>query len=504
MAFFLPQRWRRQPQYPVVLNYGHPSAASLVYASLFSVSRTFNAVRTYPGVEVATPTTQIEDRGYSIGFNGSSSGLRVNNIPHLDNFTWLGRVYIGATLSDATLYGPIAARHTQSGSASDWYLYRGYLSPPSGTTTSLRVDIPWVAADVVIGNSYAANQWLNIAVTRSGSTGSWTYTTYVNGYQDGQGTTASNPNTSGHPFTIGCFGVTGANQQFENNRYLYSYLANRAFAADEVAELTVNPWQLFAPQRRVLYFGGAAAAQYSLPVDKGTFTLTGNATALTKQWVLTTSSGSFTYTGKDVAFTQGKVISSGVGTFTLTGNTTNLTKQWILSCSTGSFTYTGNDVAFTYPGGGWSPLAASKGTFTFTGNDVAVTKQWKITADAGSFTLTGIAAILKRGNLIVAASGSFTETGQDVALTKQSVLVCEKGTFIMTGRTCNLIWSGAPGVPVTTWSGVSKMSNWEERSGVSEHSHDISGGPTVYTVTETSAVSSDKKDSVTYVGYEHS
>jgi hypothetical protein len=65
---------------------------------------------------------------------------------------------------------------------------------------------------------------------------------------------------------------------------------------------------------------GQAAAAYSLSVDAGAFTLTGNAAGLYRGLKLATETGAFTLTGNAAGLTRGLSLSAETGVFTLTGN----------------------------------------------------------------------------------------------------------------------------------------------------------------------------------------
>ncbi len=81
-------------------------------------------------------------------------------------------------------------------------------------------------------------------------------------------------------------------------------------------------------RRLVLPLAGSAPAgpTYTLACDAGSFTLTGNAAALTASRLLSTSAGSFALTGNAAALTVRRLLTADVGSFALLGNDASITE----------------------------------------------------------------------------------------------------------------------------------------------------------------------------------
>lgn len=181
-----------------------------------------------------------------------------------------------------------------------------------------------------------------------------------------------------------------------------------------------------------------AGSPYTLPIESGSFALTGGTVGLKQGYVLPIAAGSFTLTGSDAA--RDIVLSMGAGSFTLTGGALTLTPSGtdpVLTCDAGAFTLTGGTVGLKQ--GYALPLAA--GSFALTGGALGLRAARTLPLAAGSFSLTGTALGLKQGYVLPVGAGSFTLTGSDVTLTPSgapATLTADAGTFTLTGGAVGL------------------------------------------------------------------
>lgn len=221
-----------------------------------------------------------------------------------------------------------------------------------------------------------------------------------------------------------------------------------------------NAYTMTAASGSFTLTGNAAAltAQRKLAAATQSFTLTGNAARLARGYTLAASSGTFTLTGQAAALTAARKMAAASGTFTLTGNAAGLAAARKLTASSASFTLTGQDAGLKAA----RVLTAASGSFALTGNDATLTYSAAgktLTADAGTFVLTGNPAALSVARKLTADSGSFTLTGQDAALSRSGYrLVCATGTFTLTGFDAELSTTGAvePPAEAQTPAGASR------------------------------------------------
>lgn len=125
--------------------------------------------------------------------------------------------------------------------------------------------------------------------------------------------------------------------------------------------------------------------------------------------------GVYTLTGQDPTLRVGKQVNIDAGSYSVTGQDPTLTKQYKLPVDAGSYTISGKDPTLTYAG--QLQLDIDAGSYTLTGYDPTLSVVKKINIDAGSYTLTGQDPILTADRKLLIDAGSYTLTGQDPTLT---------------------------------------------------------------------------------------
>lgn len=161
-----------------------------------------------------------------------------------------------------------------------------------------------------------------------------------------------------------------------------------------------------------------AGPTYTLPAAAGSFSMTGQAAGLRRQFRLLASAATFAMTGQAAGLRASRRLVAASATYALTGYAAALKKLRTLSAQAGSFAMTGNAAT----------LRVSR----------------KLVAGAGSFAMSGQATGLKVTRRLVAGAGSFAITGADAALKAARRLVAESGAFVATYWPAYLIYSGAP------------------------------------------------------------
>ena len=159
----------------------------------------------------------------------------------------------------------------------------------------------------------------------------------------------------------------------------------------------------------------------------GTFALTGYDTTINVGEDVTLDAGSYSWTGLD--FTLDLTIPADAGSFTLTGHDLTLSAAYNIALETDSFALTGYDMTLQTS----VPIAADAGSFSLTGYDFALDLSSQFAA--GSFTMTGYDATINLmiGELVEADAGSFAWSGLDSTLNVDLLTSLEAGQFTMTG-----------------------------------------------------------------------
>ena len=171
----------------------------------------------------------------------------------------------------------------------------------------------------------------------------------------------------------------------------------------------------------VVEYTEAGGATYTLALDAGSYTLTGQAATLAASRLLSLDAGSYTVTGQDV----------------------ELLASRLLALDSGSYTLTGQDATLTYNQLGGYTLELEAGNYTLTGHDATLLVSRVLALDAGAYVVTGNDAELLRTYLLEADAGSYTVTGQDAAMVVSRVLGLDAGSYALTGRDATLTYYGA-------------------------------------------------------------
>lgn len=150
---------------------------------------------------------------------------------------------------------------------------------------------------------------------------------------------------------------------------------NRALNSEEIVSLTRNPWQLFKPLTRRLWFGVTSTGATLIDLTAASFRFTGQSIQ-PKTTVNLSTNSNFLFSGKTVQ--------------------TSLVSQ--LSAAT--FRFTANSIAV----GGQIIIDLSRATFNFVGKAITTIQNTAIQLGAASFrfvgnsiTVTGAVAAVKRG-----------------------------------------------------------------------------------------------------------
>ena len=192
-------------------------------------------------------------------------------------------------------------------------------------------------------------------------------------------------------------------------------------------ELSRNPWQVFTPPKRVIYFDLATGeVTGSLIVSEtgedifaatggvlvsGPFaaTETGNDTFQGSGAAVSTGDLAVTESGSDTFASTGSVVVSGSLSVSETGNDTFASTGSVVVSGSLSVSETGND---TFQGSG---AAISSGALaaTETGNDTFAATGTQVSTGALAATETGTDTFSASGNVIVSGTLAVSETGND-------------------------------------------------------------------------------------------
>lgn len=187
----------------------------------------------------------------------------------------------------------------------------------------------------------------------------------------------------------------------------------------------------------------AAAGGYAMDAESGSYTVTGQATALTVARQLAAESGGYTVTGQEAGVAYNRALAAESGSYSIAGQDADLIVSRLLNAESGSYTLTGQDAAILVS----RVLQAESGSYTVSGQDATLTYSgaggptYSMTAESGSYSLTGQTAVLLITRLLNAESGAYAITGQDAGLIVSRILQAESGAYTLTGQDASLLVS---------------------------------------------------------------
>ncbi len=210
----------------------------------------------------------------------------------------------------------------------------------------------------------------------------------------------------------------------------------------------------------------AAGGAFTLPMDQGSYALTGQTIALTSARTLALAQGAYTLTGQDLLLPTQRQLLLDQGSYALTGQNLLLKTERQLLLGQGSYALNGQALAFihniTLPiaqgpyalAGQIALLTAQRqlllgqGSYALTGQPLTLTyspTDATITLDQGSYALTGQALALQANRQLPLAQGAHALTGQALALAIQRQLLLAQGAYTLAGQDVTLTYVPAGG-----------------------------------------------------------
>lgn len=177
-----------------------------------------------------------------------------------------------------------------------------------------------------------------------------------------------------------------------------------------------------------------SAAAYTLTVDAGSYSNTGNSISLLRGLKVITTAGSYSTTGNTSTLSKGYKVITSAGSYATSGNSITQVRTYILSNSAGTYSTTGNSATLARG----LLLTTSAGSYAETGNSINLFKGWKTITTAGSYLLVGSSANTLWNHNLSTTAGVYSETGNSVGLIKTWQLPTVAGVYSYTGNSVNL------------------------------------------------------------------
>jgi hypothetical protein len=220
----------------------------------------------------------------------------------------------------------------------------------------------------------------------------------------------------------------------------------RGMSQTEAKELSLNPWQLFAPDVRRIYFGtGGGATAYALDAQPGGYSVNGTAATLARGLFINAAPATYAISGTAASVVRGYNLNAAAGTFTASGTVAGLLRALSVNAGPGTFNLSGTAAGLDKTTAGAFSIDAQPGTYSLTGIAATLSKttltQYTLNAQPGTYSLNGAAA-----TLVYTPLNAYT-------------LNAQPGTYTITGTVADLFYSGSSiwtdvGVSAATWSDV--------------------------------------------------
>ncbi len=188
---------------------------------------------------------------------------------------------------------------------------------------------------------------------------------------------------------------------------------------------------------------GASGTSYTLSCAQGSYSLTGQATALRAARRITAAQVSYALNGQSVALRMARnSLSANTGSYSLNGQSVSLIGPIVgysMAMGQGSYALTGSDAAVDIV------IAIGSGSYSLTGNPVALRAGRKTAIAQASYALNGQALSFGLARTISIAQGYYSLTGNDVGLAQHAPaprLVAQTGFYSLNGNAINLFGPG--------------------------------------------------------------
>lgn len=427
-SLILPSRWNKQPQYPVGVDWNHPLTKGIagVYNALFAKN-------------LANPGNagdyQIVDGG---GFTPVYTSKGIARAVPRSHFYAVRRP--GSAIESLfLLYQPT----TIATNSSIFGITDGNYGPALGSTSSkFRFNVSSNSgAYIEASNTITDGQVYSVFGTAWGSANTQR-SMYVDGVDVGINSTGSGlTNQTAQAIILNEY-TNFTNGAAAGNIILgIGWKAGPRMGQAEARALYENPWQIFKPIQRKLYFlpssGGTA-----LNGTVGSATASGYNATVNAQRNIAASLGSASATGLAASVSTATVIQAALGTATASGLAANVNASRSIAASAGTASASGLHSNINAQ----RNLSASVGTAVASGYLGNLNAQRNISAALGLANASGISALVSTGFVISGNVGSAAASGFQASLSNNTNISCALGTASAQGYHAQVltnVWSEA-------------------------------------------------------------
>lgn len=419
-GLILPNKWTRQPQTPVEIDWSNPITRGISIASIpgsgarnlanpnESFSPNFDSGIGGNGRAIVTSTT----KSYSLPNSPNNRANEFTAIVLCNATATLGQFRTPFTKDWNSGSGPsyvaFAIEYNQNGAGQN--VLTAFTSTSANYSRTLNYTIPDARTPHLSG------------ILRTASSVSAIF----NGNIVATNTGISAVNYSG----------SGANDVWINSTYnkgdFNVYLAlywSRALSNVEIKALSDNPWQIFKSQSRRIWVGAAGGTNTAVNPGTGSIAITGYAPSIaqTANQAVAPDVGNIVITGYAPTISQPQAVNPGVGSLTITGYAPTVTQNVDVPVNPGVGTIAITGYAPTVAQTANQSVLPATGTIAITGYSPTVSQSANqaVTPDVGTITITGYAPTVQQAPAsqnITPDVGTITITGYAPTVEQSSPL----------------------------------------------------------------------------------
>ena len=329
-----------KPNIPVEINWSNPITKNLVAYCQADGMYDLVSGNAYT-VNDLEPAVCVNGKGIELKVDAGESYTPTTQIPakFTGDYTIFGTVFVRSwPTADQNYIAAIDAKYgiAQRQNANAFYAFGG---------------------TAIVGNSHAGdvNRLYTVCTMRR----SGTAYLFVDGVQENSGSAGSSVSAD-EEFCVGAWSITGQFNNPDEMIILQAGCLDRAWTDAEARQHARNPFSLEKPANSSPYLVGVAggATAYTLTADKGTFTLTGNATGLEAGRDLTATLQTYALTGNATGLLADRDLAAAVQSYTLTGFATGFDIDRNLIADLQTYSLTGYDASLDYSASAAPTLSA--------------------------------------------------------------------------------------------------------------------------------------------------
>lgn len=412
MAIFLPRNWRQQPTVPVEIDFGHPLAQGVVFASLGG--QQYDAVLGRPVSWGGTGAYRASNEGMAPRFDISNAQIFPRDAL-MEPSTAITVVAHAQRIGNPALFSRVLHKHNAS--ISFWLSsYALIQNIDSGFQMNGLIAISGTVRDAGNYTSSASELEKPFSHAVSWATGT-SLRQYVNGILRTSGSSISGTISydSGNLYLGNAAALTSGFAGVVNGALIY----NRALSAAEVSDLSLgtgNPWQIYRPYRARVYAFSSGDSGVASGAGSSAGTSTAAGVGASTAAASGASAGAATAPGVGASTAAAAGTSAGSATATAEGAEAG-------SIQSGAGTSAGSSTAIgVSPGGSIeSGAGTAAGSATATGTGASTAAAAGTSAGSATASAVGTDASVTTGPP-VAAVVTLTQRAAVVTLTRRSAV----------------------------------------------------------------------------------